>query len=68
MLAASADFAENWVGVEGVLQACRMSPNHCDDLLGHTWTCDLLSDDPYPAEDVDEMQELLGELLEAISG
>ncbi len=40
-----------------------MDPKHHDALLGGTWMCDLDEDDLDPAEDIEQMQLMLDELV-----
>jgi hypothetical protein len=41
--------------------------SHLDELLGAAWPHDVHLDEPYPAEDVEEMQSLLDELVQSLA-
>jgi hypothetical protein len=41
--------------------------SHLDELLGAAWPPDVQLDEPYPVEDVEEMQSMLDDLVRTLA-
>jgi hypothetical protein len=59
--------AENWPVATALIHRAGMSPEHCDDLLGDVWDCDLEQDAARDSERgrQDLLEELVFDLVDA---